>query len=56
MKNRLDRIVTKSGDSGLTSINPNKRISKKGHLISISRLNSTWFQNTMNAPLEKVKL
>tara|TARA_B100000242_G_scaffold288938_1_gene257892 strand:- start:910 stop:1920 length:1011 start_codon:yes stop_codon:yes gene_type:complete len=34
----------------------NKRISKKGHLISISRLNSTWFQNTKNAPLEKVKL
>ena len=34
----------------------NKRISKKAHIISISRLNSTWFQNTKNATLEKVKL
>ena len=33
MKNRLDRIVTKSGDSGLTSINPNKRISKNSNII-----------------------
>ena len=33
MKNRLDRIVTKSGDSGLTSINPNKRISKNSDVI-----------------------
>tara|TARA_B100001939_G_scaffold211376_1_gene181847 strand:- start:73 stop:669 length:597 start_codon:yes stop_codon:yes gene_type:complete len=33
MKNRLDRIVTKSGDSGLTSINPNKRISKNSNIV-----------------------
>ena len=33
MKNRLDRIVTKSGDSGLTSINPNKRISKNSNTV-----------------------
>ena len=33
MKNRLDRIVTKSGDSGLTSINPNKRISKNSNVV-----------------------
>ena len=33
MKNRLDRIVTKSGDSGLTSINPNKRISKNSDIV-----------------------
>ena len=33
MKNRLDRIVTKSGDSGLTSINPSKRISKNSDVI-----------------------
>ena len=33
MKNRLDRIVTKSGDSGLTSINPNKRISKNSSIV-----------------------
>ena len=35
MKNRLDRIVTKSGDSGLTSINPNKRISKNSDVIHL---------------------
>ena len=34
MKNRLDRIVTKSGDSGLTSINPNKRISKNSNIVN----------------------
>ena len=34
MKNRLDRIVTKNGDSGLTSINPNKRISKNSKIIN----------------------
>ena len=33
MKNRLDRIVTKSGDSGSTSINPNKRISKNSNIV-----------------------
>ena len=33
MKNRLDRIVTKSGDSGSTSINPNKRISKNSDIV-----------------------
>jgi cob(I)alamin adenosyltransferase len=33
MKNRLDRIVTKSGDSGMTSINPNKRISKNSNIV-----------------------
>ena len=33
MKNRLDRIVTKSGDSGLTSISPNKRISKNSNIV-----------------------
>ena len=33
MKNRLDRIVTKTGDSGLTSINPNKRISKNSDIV-----------------------
>ena len=33
MKNRLDRIVTKSGDSGLTSINPNKKISKNSNIV-----------------------
>ena len=34
MKNRLDRIVTKSGDSGSTSINPNKRISKNSYIVT----------------------
>ena len=34
MKNRLDRIVTKSGDSGVTSINPNKRISKNSNIVN----------------------
>ena len=33
MKNRLNRIVTKSGDSGFTSINPNKRISKNSDVV-----------------------
>ena len=35
MKNRLDQIVTKSGDSGLTSINPNKRISKNSNIVKL---------------------
>ena len=34
MKNRLDRIVTKSGDLGITSINPNKRISKNSTIVN----------------------
>ena len=34
MKNRLDRIVTKSGDSGVTSINPSKRISKNSNIVN----------------------
>ena len=33
MKHRLDRIVTKTGDSGSTSIRPNNRISKNSPII-----------------------
>ena len=33
MKNRLDQIVTKSGDSGQTSISPTKRISKNSSIV-----------------------